>query len=446
VKYAFLAYAAAILLIGGIVTALTAPKHEEEEKKAEAAKIAAERAKQPPPEMTPPEQVAARVEEIRELEFPQGAPKLEMAPETQVQQQLSTLDTEAKSKLKGDEIQREQKLETATGTVLVQAGALESQDVTQAARQFAEPGALAVYVPAEKKVLVSKELGESDPQLAELALVHQLTRALESERFGETARLPRPFHDADSAEIALQEGTATLTASEYAERHLDQADGTEPIAFVRAPGATEETPPALQAYAEFAPTEGAEFVEQLHARGGWDAVGAAHREPPVSTSEILHPEARGQDDVPPPTPSLELALGQGWQQQAAADVGELDTFALLRAGLEETPAREAAEGWRAGHMEVWGKGKSAESCPPPCRKSTTTALVWRWDTPADAQEFSRAIRRSLEEGANAQPAGARGWTMDDGGAALVRSGRFSALVFAPDAPTAGRVAQAALEG
>jgi hypothetical protein len=300
-------------------------------------------------------------------------------------------------------------------------------------------------VPSEKKILVSKELGESDPQLAELAFVHQLTRALESERFGETARLPRPFHDADAAEIALHEGTASLTASEYAKEHLDQADGTEPVAFVRAGGATEELSPALQAFAEFPATAGARFVEQLHARGGWDAVDAAHREPPVSTREILHPETRGEAEVPPPTPDLDMALGQGWQQQADADLGELDTIAILRSGLEETPARQAAEGWRAGHMEVWSKGQS-QSSPPPARKTSTTVLVWRWDTPADGREFATAIRRSLEEGANARREGGRAWTMDDGGAALIRSGRFTALAFAPDAPTAGRVAQASLAG
>jgi hypothetical protein len=445
-KYAVVAYAAAILLVGGIVTALTAPKHEDAEQQAEAQAVAAERAKQPPSEMTQADTVAARVEEVRGLEFEQGAPALEMAPATQIQQQLTTLDTEAKSEVKGSELQREQKLESATGILLAQAGALSPQDVTQAARQFAEPGALGVYVPAERKVLVSKELADSDPELAELVLVHQLTRALEGERFGETARLPRPFHDGDAAELALHDGTAALTASEYARRFLGAGEPADPASLVRAPGSGEEAPPALQALADFAPEDGARFVAGLHERGGWDAVDAAHREAPATTREILHPESRGEAPVPPPAPSLDQALGQGWQQQASADVGELDTIALLRAGLEEGPAREAAEGWRAGHFEHWAKGTSGQSCRPPCRKGSATVAVWRWDAPADGQQFARGIRRTLERAAGAEPEGGRGWKIEDGGAALVREGRFTALAFAPDAPTAGRLAQAALAG
>jgi hypothetical protein len=431
-KYAVVAYAAAILLIGGIVTALTAPKHEEEEQEAEAQAIAAERAKQPPTEMTPAEEIVARVEEIRGLRFDEGAPELEMAPEQQIRQQLTKLDTEAKSRLDPGEKQ----LETATATVLAQAGAVDAQQAGQASRQFAEPGALAVHVPKERKVLLSKELGDADPQLAELAFVHQLTRALEADRYGETPRLPRPFLDAENAELALQEGTAAVTTGEYAEQHLDQADETEPIAFVRSDAATAETPPALQAYAEFAPNAGARFAEQLHAQGGWGAIDAAHREPPGSTREILHPQARGEADVPPPSPSLDLALGAGWQQQAEAGVGELDTIALLRAGVEEQEARQAAAGWRAGHLQVWSKGGS----------DNASVLVWRWDAPADGQEFARGIRRTLERAAGAKPEGGRGWSIEDGGAALVREGRFTALAFAPDAPTAGRLAQAALAG
>ena len=57
-----------------------------------------------------------------------------------------------------------------------------------------------------------------------------------------------------------------------------------------------------------------------------------------------------------------------------------------------------------------------------------------------------ALRDALVEGdAQAEPDGGRGFTIDDGGAALVRAGRFTALVFAPDAPLAGRVAEQALE-
>jgi hypothetical protein len=447
-KWGLIGYAAAILLVGGVVTALTAPKHEEEEQKAREQAIKAQRAKQPPPEMTPAAQVVERVEEIRGVQFEGGAPKLEMAPEKQLQTQLTTLDTQAKSQTKGADKQRDQQLEQGTQMFLAQTGALSTKELQQATKQYSGARPLGLYIPQQKKILVSKEVGDSDPQLAELVFVHQLGRALESEQFGETALNARPFRDDESAELALQEGTATLTETEYATRHLGASEPVEPTtADLTVRNASPETPPALRALQTFAPASGSEYVAALHEEGGWDAVNAAHNDQPTTTREILHPEAREQGDPEAqPTPPLERALGSGWQQQAAAALGELDTIVLLGGSVGAAQARQAADGWSAGRFEVWGKGQAAQSCPPPCRKQTVSVGVWQWAQPSDAQEFERAMRRSLQRGAGGRPGEEEGtFAFKDGAGALTTSGTTTALVFAPDAAQATSVAEAALQ-
>ena len=139
-------------------------------------------------------------------------------------------------------------------------------------------------------------------------------------------------------------------------------------------------------------------------------------------------------------------LQKGWVKVASADVGELDTIALLRTGLGEEAAREAAAGWRSGRFESWVKGKKAkQSCPPPCRDKGASVVVWRFADEAASLAFTRAMRDAIIEGTAAKPEGGRGFEIDGAGAALVRDGRFAALTFAPDAPTAGNLAETALE-
>lgn len=440
-KWVIAGWAVLALLVGGLVTGLTAASEEEPAPEQVAAEAGA---RQPSAEMTETEEIARRVQEIRGMEFEGAVPKVEVVENTELEQAVTKL--ESADKPTGAEAQRDQKLTTAAGLLLAQSGALPKEAVQQASARFTGKGMLGAYLPEERKVLLSKEISDTDPELAEIVVAHEFARALENEQFGETARRPRPFRDEEAVEVALREGTATLAESEYAVEHLGDEPPVEPtLADLRQRDADPAEPPALATFGAFPAEAGVRFVEDLHEDGGWERVDEERRDPPASTRELLHPDAGG-DDAPAPTFEAAKTLGKGWQRIATADIGELDTIALLRGGLEEEAARKAADGWRAGRFEVVGKGAQAQQCPPPCRKQSTSVMVWRWADAEQAQEFTQAFRRSFERSTEAKAEGGRGWKIEDGGAALVRAGRFSALVFAPDAPTAGRVAEAVLEG
>ena len=301
---------------------------------------------------------------------------------------------------------------------------------------------------SQTKVLVDKELAESDPQNAELLIAYELARGLEAEGFEEVGRHPRPFRDDESARIALQDGAAALAAEQYAAEHFGASEPVEPnVADLQERGEDPATPPALKELAAFPTREGRDFVEGIHEDGGWPAVDRAHEEPPVTTREVLHPDA-GEEDAPPaPTIEIEDVLGKGWTELASADVGELDTITMLVSGAGEGPAREAADGWRTGRFQTFGKGPQAQQCKPPCRKEAVSIIVLRWADPSESEDFEGAVRVALESGADAQKESDENtWTIENGGAALERAGRFTSLVFAPDARLAGEIAETSLEG
>src|SRR5688500_10670953 len=165
-RTAALAYGIAILVVGLLVTLVMT--RETETEKMEAAAKQEEAEKQPralPAEITPGPEIAARVEEIRGQAFRGEAPAVQGVPEAELEKQLTALDAPPSSK-KG--------LTAATGLLLAQAGALPAKQAeTLAARRYGGTGVLGAYLPEQKTVLVSRELAEKEPEIAELVVAQE---------------------------------------------------------------------------------------------------------------------------------------------------------------------------------------------------------------------------------------------------------------------------------
>ena len=420
-RVAVIGYVLLVLVVGILVT-LVMPEHSEEEEAAGGEHAAL------PAEITPAPEIAERVSRMRGDEFEGAAPKVEAVPRAELQERLAKLDAQPPE---------DPELTTGIATLFAQAGALPEREAARlAARRYSDTATLAAFVPEENVVLLDAELARSDPEGAEAAVAGELSRALDTA--GEEApRIPPLLRDDEAARVALVGGAAAVAAREYAGTHLR---GEANLRAARDSRRDPETPPAIQTLARFPDTIGATFVSAAHKKGGWKAVAQILGDPPESTNAMLHPDPA--EGVRSPRFDVAGEL-RGWKPGPSADVGELDTAVLLRSGASERVAFKAAAGWRAGRFQMWTKGR----CEAPCRRASVSIVVHRWGDVADANTFNRAMREALTNGdAQAQPEGGRGFTIGDGGAALVRAGRFTALVFAPDAPTAGRVAQRALEG
>jgi hypothetical protein len=434
VKAAAIAYALLILVVGLLVTVVMTRETDTEKEEAKAEQEA--KAKEPkalPAEITPAEEIAQRVVEIRGgSEFDGAAPKVQVVPQEELTKKLTELDAKPP---------QEPDLAAGAAILLAQAGALPPDQAEQLVnRRYGGTGILGAYLPEEKTVLIDKELAESDAETAEAVAAGELARALDSTGT-EAPRVPPVFRDDEAVRVALSGGVAAFVERQYAEEHLG---GEVDVDAARDARRDPETPPAAQTLATFPSTAGEAFIRGAHESGRWEGVDEVLADPPSTTGALLHPD--GPEAVPSPDFAVKPELGKQWKRLANGDVGELDTVVLLGAGDDERVAFKAAAGWRAGRFETWVKGKPSQKCPPPCRKKAATIVVHRWGDVADAQTFNRAMREALVERAQATPEGGRGFTMGDGGAALVRAGRFTALVFAPDAPLAGSLAEQALEG
>jgi hypothetical protein len=134
---------------------------------------------------------------------------------------------------------------------------------------------------------------------------------------------------------------------------------------------------------EFPYLSGAEFVGQLYASGGWDAVNAAYRDPPSSSEQVLHPAKYISGEAPVPVGAIDLwaAVGADWAHASDTTLGEawIETW-LEGIGVDPKLASMAAAGWGGDHLTV------AEAT------DGSWALGWRiaWDAPVEAMEFEDA--------------------------------------------------------
>ena len=235
--------------------------------------------------------------------------------------------------------------------------------------------------------------GENPSPLESVTLAHELTHAIDDQRFGLErldALSAECRDDAAEGAIALVEGNATYFMYEWARTFLS---GEQQLELVREAGAqqppTSDVAPFIEALQIWPYTAGLAFVSKLEQRGGLEAVDRAFEELPVSSEQIIHPE-RYPNDVPTPVdvPDVSGELGQGWADLDVMDVGEvwLDTALGLR--LDGAESDQASSGWDGGLYRAWTDGSHV-----------AVVLATTWDSEHDAQEFEGSIRRWIEGGA-----------------------------------------------
>ncbi len=274
---------------------------------------------------------------------------------------------------------------------------------------------LGYFDPRERRLVIRDDImraivsGRPDPDApaledASLALVHELVHALQSQHLSLSSNLlvDRSI-DGENAFSALVEGDATLAMIDFARRQkrpgwrLSELT-TRPELIremvakfdqLRVPGdELEKAPAVLRVPLISAYIDGMSFVAHLHGRGGWNAVNHAHRRPPLSSEQVLHPE-RYQPDSPPksrPLPVLEAFEERGFAPEDEETLGELEMGVFFGLALDRDSARSAAAGWGWDRLQLWaGSGKR-------------DAVVWYsfWDDESEAREAERAAAAALE--------------------------------------------------
>jgi hypothetical protein len=247
--------------------------------------------------------------------------------------------------------------------------------------------------------------GPEQTQEARLVLVHELVHALQDQRLGlgESYEKERTA-DADNAFRAVVEGDATLAMLAHALRQQgiplsaatagiqQMGDYLDLNALVR--GEKLDDAPAILRVTLVAPyLRGLQFVAAVQGRGGWPAVNNAHRRPPVTSEQVLHPEKYFARE---PAEAIEISdnedvLAAGFERVEEDTLGELELGVYLGQGHPSGTNEEAAAGWAGDHLAVYRRGKAA-------------AVIWwtTWDTDADAAEAYAAARSVSPKGPRAR--------------------------------------------
>jgi hypothetical protein len=388
------------------------------------------------------ERVADRVEKLRGLKF-KKQPKVQVVSQKELESELRKVGSESERELKGAARDRAEGLALSAELVSTMTGLIDYERDKEVLQREGEVGVAGLYVPERDRIYVIEEIVEKDRKEGEAVLAHELTHALEDQTFGDFERDPKPFADSAFARHALHEGSATLNELLYRIRYQRvQGPPSKLLPLVRKSTSDPKAPPGMNTMASFPYADGGAFAAALHEKGGWDTVNKAHRNPPQTTSAILHPDAWPKDRHERPRFTVADELGADWDRLGRADIGEIDTLAILSAGLPAEEARAGADGWEAGRFEAWARKTVNKKCKPPCRKDTAAVLVWRMRDAEQAKELSGALAKALAKSAGAKEQD--GVLAFDGGAgAQLTKGRVAVLAFAPTGGEAKKLAAAA---
>jgi hypothetical protein len=223
-----------------------------------------------------------------------------------------------------------------------------------------------------------------------VTLSHEIVHALQDQHFGlDLYDEDDPDFDRFTAFQSLYEGDATWTMIQWAISHLSMeeigeflaaGDDTDTSTFDNAPRYVRES-------LIFPYNAGFAFVEALIAEGGIEAVDAAMQDPPVSTEQIIHPEAyiNQPRDLPleVDVPELDGALGEDWDEVYEGSLGVFDLVILLEENGVAN-GTSAASGWGGAWFVTYQSGDDLLS-----------VLSTRWDSDADAVEFDEALKQTM---------------------------------------------------
>ncbi len=224
----------------------------------------------------------------------------------------------------------------------------------------------------------------------ELTISHEYVHALQDQHFDLDRLDESGTDDATEAFLAVVEGDASLASFMYFQGHSPRSllDLYDDPAVQEALEQADEISAALMAYFMFPYTEGLSFVTDIYYDGGWQAVDQLLREPPLSTEQIIHPEAFGANDAPSllDDPRPAALAGDGWKFVEAGTAGELLLRVHLGTRLSEARAGEAADGWGGDRWTLWSKGEES-----------VLVVATTWDNQGEADEFVDLYERFLIE-------------------------------------------------
>lgn len=223
----------------------------------------------------------------------------------------------------------------------------------------------AYYDPRGKVMVVGDWL---TPEQQQAALLHELVHALQDRQVSLDAFLHPVAGRGDQqlARQALIEGEAVAVMMDVILRAqgrdfaaLPDMSGVQQMIVAGSTGnAIAQAPKFLRDLLLFSYVEGVNFVHQYRKRHPWRDIADLYRDPPRSTTQILHPQKRlgtREDPIPITLPDLGASLPAD-RLVAEDEMGEFALGQVLGLHLGEAEGRRAAVGWRGDRYRIWEDG------------------------------------------------------------------------------------------
>ncbi|MGE0713228.1 MAG: hypothetical protein AB7N76_36555 [Planctomycetota bacterium] len=264
------------------------------------------------------------------------------------------------------------------------------------------------YDPEKKELFLidrSGQMGGMEQQLNDrMVMAHELTHALQDQNWA----LDRWFEVLGEHEDRIQgykclvEGEAQLVGMSHlfgkmgrGKVDMKQLNRMQEMMLKMSPEGAKfrSVPPYLIENMMFPYTQGAEFIQELQRKKGWEGISAAFADPPASTEQVLHPEKYYVQRDEPREISLSSAIRKvlGGEKKTTElyenTLGEFNVSLILRGlGLQRPAAERAASGWDGDRFVGYQT------------QDGRAVVVWLsvWDSEADAQKFEQAYRAGLE--------------------------------------------------
>lgn len=294
---------------------------------------------------------------------------------------------------------------------------------------------VAGYYDDEARVLVVRsDLGSPNSLVTRSVIAHELVHALDDQHFAFHA-MKKKFEevgrgDEAMAFDALVEGTAVVASLEYVKKSAGVKvpdDAFDQLLEAARDKNDDLIPAYIRDQMMFPYVVGGKYVSAIVKAGGWEAVNTLYRDPPRSTSEVLHPERSGLPRWTPDavrvgavTESIELLRDERWFQVGEGVMGEYN-ISLLLASAEITNVAPAVDGWRGDWHRFVG-----------CVKQRLLAGKFVLATEPDASELADALDVWAARWAARDPSSKRAWV-------VTREGQSVTMIIAGDGELAARV-------
>lgn len=269
-------------------------------------------------------------------------------------------------------------------------------------------------------------------------LAHEIHHALQAQHFDIDALSKAEGDDMALAHLALIEGDAMVTMAAYFGADYGKpihrtirtvSDVVDDVSLEDVADRDSELANALPLTREmllFPYDQGMLFVADIFRTGGFDLVDTLYAQPPVSTSQVLHPDKYVAGIAPahvvlPPSDFEVLSEGR---------LGELRTRVMLAQCTDPNTAKSASEGWKGDAYRV---GRRPDG-----------GTVVAWLTVLDSPEQASTFESALASDEKCWKKNHVGKAFVDAGANVSRSEDRVAVVRGLPAPAAAALSQALL--